>query len=55
MTSRWTVTGVVCLVGASVGALVQYLVTPISEGDSAFGAGRSRRRAPDPDALGGRP
>jgi len=35
MTSRWTVTGVVCLVGASVGALVEYLVTPIGEGDSA--------------------
>jgi len=35
MTPRWNVTGAVCLVGASVGALVQYLVTPISEGDSA--------------------
>lgn len=35
MTSKWNVTGVVCLVGASVGALVQYLVTPIGEGDSA--------------------
>lgn len=35
MESKWTVTGVVCLVGASVGALVQYLVSPIGEGDSA--------------------
>jgi hypothetical protein len=35
MTSKWTVTGVVCLVGASVGALVQYLVSPIGAGDSA--------------------
>jgi hypothetical protein len=35
MTSKWNVTGAVCLVGASVGALVQYLVTPIGEGDSA--------------------
>jgi hypothetical protein len=35
MRSKWTVTGAVCLVGASVGALVQYLVIPIDEGDSS--------------------
>ena len=35
MTSKWYVTGAVCLMGASVGALAQYLVTPIGEGDSA--------------------
>jgi DNA-binding CsgD family transcriptional regulator len=35
MASRLNVTGVVCLLGASVGSLVQYLVSPISAGDSA--------------------
>jgi hypothetical protein len=35
MASRLNVTGVVCLLGASVGSLVQYLVTPVAPGDSA--------------------
>jgi hypothetical protein len=35
MASRLNVTGVVCLLGASVGSLVQYAVSPIGEGDSA--------------------
>jgi hypothetical protein len=35
MGSRLKVTGVVCLLGASVGSFVQYLVSPISAGDSA--------------------
>jgi hypothetical protein len=35
MASRLRVTGVVCLLGASVGSLVQYVVSPIGAGDSA--------------------
>jgi hypothetical protein len=35
MVSRLKATGVVCLLGASVGSLVQYLVSPIGPGDPA--------------------
>jgi hypothetical protein len=35
MASRLTVTGVVCLLGASVGSLVQFVVSPIGAGDPA--------------------
>jgi hypothetical protein len=35
MASTLKVTGVVCLLGASVGSLVQYLVSPIDPGDPA--------------------